>query len=127
MSYRIAQALLPLFLLSACGGGASPAAPASAPVPAPVTPPPATPAEPTAPATPANPTTPAAPTYAVSVASASGAAERRLPCNRSVLTAACGLRMYQVMVEAFVDGDPAANFNAGYGTSAHKGDLAGII
>jgi glycosidase len=31
------------------------------------------------------------------------------------------------MVEAFVDGDPGADFNFGYGTSAHKGDLQGII
>ena len=39
----------------------------------------------------------------------------------------CGLRMYQVMVESFVDGDPARNYNAGYGTSHHKGDIRGII
>jgi glycosidase len=39
----------------------------------------------------------------------------------------CDLRVYQVMVEAFVDGDPARNYNAGYGTSHHKGDLRGII
>jgi glycosidase len=41
--------------------------------------------------------------------------------------AACGLRMYQVMVESFVDGDPNRNYNAGYGTSHHKGDIRGII
>lgn len=40
---------------------------------------------------------------------------------------ACGLRVYQVMVESFVDGDPARNYNAGYGTSHHKGDIRGII
>ncbi len=39
----------------------------------------------------------------------------------------CDLRMYQVMVESFVDGDPTRNYNAGYGTSHHKGDLRGII
>ncbi len=39
----------------------------------------------------------------------------------------CGLRIYQVMVESFVDGDPNRNYNAGYGTSHHKGDLRGII
>ncbi|MGD9637100.1 MAG: alpha-amylase family protein, partial [Pirellulales bacterium] len=39
----------------------------------------------------------------------------------------CDLRIYQVMVESFVDGDPTRNYNAGYGTSHHKGDLRGII
>ncbi len=39
----------------------------------------------------------------------------------------CGLRIYQVMVEAFVDGDPAHDYNDGYGTSHHKGDLRGVI
>ena len=39
----------------------------------------------------------------------------------------CGLRIYQVMVESFVDGDPTRNYNAGYGTSHHKGDIRGII
>ncbi|MEM6751343.1 MAG: alpha-amylase family glycosyl hydrolase, partial [Planctomycetota bacterium] len=37
------------------------------------------------------------------------------------------LRIYQVMVESFVDGDPAHDYNYGYGTSHHKGDLRGII
>jgi pullulanase len=31
------------------------------------------------------------------------------------------------MVESFVDGDPARNYNTGYGTSHHKGDIRGII
>jgi glycosidase len=39
----------------------------------------------------------------------------------------CGLRIYQVMVESFVDGDPNRDYNDGYGTSHHKGDLRGII
>jgi glycosidase len=39
----------------------------------------------------------------------------------------CDLRIYQVMVESFVDGDPTRNYNDGYGTSHHKGDLRGII
>ncbi|MEL7481688.1 MAG: alpha-amylase family glycosyl hydrolase [Pseudomonadota bacterium] len=30
------------------------------------------------------------------------------------------------MVESFVDGDPAFNYGTGYGTSHHRGDLAGI-
>ncbi len=37
------------------------------------------------------------------------------------------LRIYQVMVESFRDGDSTRNYNAGYGTSHHKGDLRGII
>jgi glycosidase len=39
----------------------------------------------------------------------------------------CNLRTYEIMVESFVDGDPTRNYNAGYGTSHHKGDLRGII
>ena len=54
-------------------------------------------------------------------------AQTRLACNRALPNNVCDLRTYQIMVEAFVDGDPAANFNVGYGTSAHKGDLLGII
>jgi len=41
--------------------------------------------------------------------------------------AACDLRMYQVMVESFVNGDDSINYNAGYGPSHHKGDLQGVI
>lgn len=41
--------------------------------------------------------------------------------------ASCDLRIYEIMVESFVDGDAARNYNAGYGTSHHKGDLRGII
>ncbi len=37
------------------------------------------------------------------------------------------LRIYQVMVESFQDGDSTRNYNAGYGTSHHRGDLRGII
>ncbi|MFH0264825.1 alpha-amylase family glycosyl hydrolase [Vibrio rumoiensis] len=37
------------------------------------------------------------------------------------------LRIYQIMVESFVDGDPKANYDNGYGTSHHRGDLQGII
>ena len=36
------------------------------------------------------------------------------------------LRIYQVMVESFVNGNPAINYGAGYGTSHHGGDLKGI-
>ncbi|WP_033136048.1 alpha-amylase family glycosyl hydrolase [Aeromonas finlandensis] len=40
---------------------------------------------------------------------------------------ACNLRIYQVMVESFVDGDGSANYGVGYGPSRHNGDLQGII
>ena len=100
---------LALAAFAGCGGGgagagASPA-PASAPAPAPA---------------------PVPATHEVSILKASGSIEQRLACNRVLAQAACQMRIYQVMVEAFVDGDPTANFNAGYGTSKHKGDLAGI-
>ena len=36
------------------------------------------------------------------------------------------LRIYQVMVEAFIDGDPLINYEDGYGPSHHCGDLKGI-
>lgn len=39
----------------------------------------------------------------------------------------CNLRVYQVMVEAFQDGDPNIGYGVGYGTSNHNGDLEGII
>lgn len=37
------------------------------------------------------------------------------------------LRIYQIMVESFQDGDPNRNYDVGYGSSSHKGDLQGII
>lgn len=37
------------------------------------------------------------------------------------------LRIYQVMVEAFVDGDTNIGYGTGYGPSDHNGDLQGII
>ena len=37
------------------------------------------------------------------------------------------LRLYQVMVESFQDGDPYRDYNTGYGPSNHKGDIRGII
>jgi len=36
------------------------------------------------------------------------------------------LRIYQVMTEAFIDGNPDADMNVAWGNSAHKGDIAGI-
>ncbi len=37
------------------------------------------------------------------------------------------LRIYQVMVEAFRDGDPGRGFGTGYGPSPHLGDLKGVL
>lgn len=37
------------------------------------------------------------------------------------------LRIYQIMVESFIDGDPKRDYNTGYGPSSHKGDLKGVI
>lgn len=37
------------------------------------------------------------------------------------------LRIYQVMVESFQDGDHNHDYNAGYGPSHHRGDIQGII
>ncbi|TDX52516.1 alpha-amylase family glycosyl hydrolase [Orenia marismortui] len=36
------------------------------------------------------------------------------------------LRIYQVMVESFQDGDSSADYGVGYGPSHHRGDLKGI-
>lgn len=67
------------------------------------------------------------PLHQATVAAVSGTRNSRLPCNREQANAQCDLRVYQIMVESFIDGNPAANFNTGYGTSHHKGDLQGII
>lgn len=39
----------------------------------------------------------------------------------------CNIRMYQIMVEAFNNGDNSINYGVGYGTSNHKGDIQGVI
>ncbi len=39
----------------------------------------------------------------------------------------CNIRMYQIMVEAFNNGDDAINYGVGYGNSDHKGDIQGVI
>lgn len=54
------------------------------------------------------------------------AIDNRLPCNRGAKNF-CDLRIYQIMVESFVNGDPHRGFSAGYGPSHHRGDLQGII
>lgn len=39
----------------------------------------------------------------------------------------CNIRMFQVMVEAFQNGDDSINYGTGWGPSNHKGDLQGVI
>ena len=48
-------------------------------------------------------------------------------CDSNLHQAANSLRIYQVMVESFVDGDSKIGHGTGYGTSHHNGDLQGII
>ncbi len=63
----------------------------------------------------------------ITVQFAAGEHQHRLNCYREEQASPfCALRIYQVMVEAFIDGDANADFNTAYGTSHHKGDLAGI-
>ncbi|MEZ7861112.1 MAG: alpha-amylase family glycosyl hydrolase [Aeromonadaceae bacterium] len=63
----------------------------------------------------------------VTVSARQHATDTRMTCNQGASTEACGLRMYQIMVEAYVNGDDTINYNVGYGPSNHKGDLQGII
>jgi glycosidase len=62
----------------------------------------------------------------VQVNIAAGPVQQNSGCSGQT-AAACDLRTYEIMVESFVDGDSTRNYNAGYGTSHHKGDLRGII
>lgn len=48
-------------------------------------------------------------------------------CSAPVYNQADGLRIYEVMTEAFIDGDTNANYGTAYGPSAHNGDIQGII
>jgi glycosidase len=111
-------ALSSVAALSSCGGGGGSPAPAPAPVPTPPPPPPPPPAPPPPPPPPA----------AITINSAASGASTRLPCYKGNLAdTECSLRMYQVMVEAFIDGDASADYNVGWGNSHHKGDIQGII
>lgn len=48
-------------------------------------------------------------------------------CNITQSEQSNKLRIYQVMVESFVSGDPNIGHGTGYGTSHHNGDLQGLI
>ena len=67
-----------------------------------------------------------APAVAVQVEIAADGVQEKAGCTGSTADY-CDLRIYQVMTEAFVDGDSNHDYNDGYGTSHHKGDLRGII
>ena len=62
----------------------------------------------------------------VTVDTAAGPVQERSVCGTTAAEI-YNLRIYQVMVESFVDGDPAHDYDAGYGPSHHRGDLRGII
>jgi pullulanase len=64
--------------------------------------------------------------FAVQVDTAMEPVQQNSGCT-SGTASYCDLRMYEVMVESFVDGDPNHDYNAGYGTSHHKGDIRGVI
>ncbi len=66
------------------------------------------------------------PLYAIQIDTAAGPVQENAGCTAATKKH-CDLRIYQVMVEAFVDGDSAHDYTDGYGTSHHKGDLRGII
>ncbi|PKG40463.1 glycosidase [Psychromonas sp. Urea-02u-13] len=48
-------------------------------------------------------------------------------CDTTTSSGINDLRMYQVMVESFVNGDDSIGHGTGYGTSHHNGDIQGII
>ncbi|WBA82219.1 alpha-amylase family glycosyl hydrolase [Endozoicomonas sp. GU-1] len=48
-------------------------------------------------------------------------------CSASTRAKANDLKIYQIMVESFVDGEKGTGHGTGYGTSHHQGDLQGII
>ncbi|WP_416397620.1 alpha-amylase family glycosyl hydrolase [Allohahella sp. A8] len=52
---------------------------------------------------------------------------RAYACDAERYASVRDLRMYQVVLEAFVDGDTTANYNTGLGSSDHRGDLQGVI
>lgn len=49
-----------------------------------------------------------------------------LSCDTTAYDIAKSLRIYQVMTEAFINGNPSIGHGEGYGTSHHMGDIQGI-
>jgi glycosidase len=68
-------------------------------------------------------------THTATVTHAAESASTKLACYKGTGTPSpiCNLRLYEVMVEAFADGDHAIGYGTGYGPSQHNGDLKGII
>lgn len=63
----------------------------------------------------------------VNITQAKSGPDNHLICNQANSEIeACNLRLYQIMVESFIDADRDADYGTGYGTSHHKGDIAGI-
>lgn len=50
-----------------------------------------------------------------------------LTCDNPTYAEAMNLRIYQVMTESFINGNPGIGHGVGYGTSHHRGDIRGII
>ncbi len=50
-----------------------------------------------------------------------------LTCDNATYAKAMNLRIYQVMTESFINGNPGIGHGVGYGTSHHRGDIQGII
>jgi glycosidase len=68
-------------------------------------------------------------THTATVTHAAESASTKLACYKGTGTPSpmCNLRLYEVMVEAFADGDHTIGYGTGYGPSQHNGDLKGII
>lgn len=62
-----------------------------------------------------------------SVGSRTGSFNNKLLCYKNGGEESCNLRIFQVMVESFQDGDSSVGYGVGYGTSNHNGDLRGVI
>ncbi len=56
-----------------------------------------------------------------------GSTAEPLTCDNPTYTEAMNLRIYQVMTESFINGNPGIGHGVGYGTSHHRGDIRGII
>ena len=101
-----------LMALTACGGSSS--SDGDSPNPTPVPEPTPTPSEEIS--------------VTINKVNTSAYNNNRQACNQtSANKDFCNLRIYQVMVESFQDGDSNIGYGTGYGTSHHKGDLKGII
>ena len=103
-----------LMALTACGGSSS--SDGDSPNPTPVPEPTPTPSEEIS--------------VTINKVNTSAYNNNRQACNQTSANTNkdfCNLRIYQVMVESFQDGDSNIGYGTGYGTSHHKGDLKGII